>query len=30
MTKFKTKPHQVEGMNATGIVVPAKIIDSLG
>ena len=29
MPKFKTKLNQVEGMNATGIVVPAKIVDSL-
>jgi hypothetical protein len=28
--KFKTKLHQAEGMNATGIVVPAKIVDALG
>lgn len=30
MAKFKTKLHQMEGMNATGIVVPAKIVEALG
>ena len=30
MTKFKTKLRQQSGMNATGIVVPAKIVEALG
>jgi len=30
MPKFKTKLHQQEGMNATGIVVPAKTVEALG
>lgn len=30
MPKFKTKLQQMEGMNATGIVVPAKIVEALG
>ncbi|MFZ1990172.1 MAG: YdeI/OmpD-associated family protein [Alphaproteobacteria bacterium] len=30
MPKFKTKLHQVADMNATGIVVPEKIVEALG
>ena len=30
MTKFKTKLHQASDMNATGIVVPSKIVETLG
>jgi hypothetical protein len=30
MPKFKTTVHQAEGMNATGIEVPAKIVEALG
>ena len=30
MPKFKTKLHQTEGLNATGVVVSAKIVEALG
>ena len=30
MAKFRTKLHQVADMNATGIVVPARIVEALG
>jgi hypothetical protein len=30
MPKFRTTVHQAEGMNATGLEVPAKVVEALG